>query len=226
MDFYADKDISALLVINPDNPSGSFIPRDDLLKLIEWAANRSIMLIYDESFVDFANESYTMIDMDMLNGYPHMVVLKSISKSYGVPGLRLGILASGNTELIARMKKQVAIWNINSFAEFYMQIYEKYGSDYATACIEFKKERSLFQKELESVSYIRVIPSEANYFLCEVTDRYTSKELAIRLLKDYGILIKDCGTKKAFNGRNYIRLAIRNREDNAKLVKALKIMSI
>lgn len=226
MDFYADKDISALLVINPDNPSGNFIPRNDLLKLIEWTANRNIMLVYDESFVDFANESYTMIDMDMLNAYPHMVVLKSISKSYGVPGLRLGILASGDTKRIAQMKKQVAIWNINSFAEFYMQIYEKYGSDYATACKEFKNERALFQKELENVSYLRVVPSEANYFLCEITDRYTSKELAIRLLKDYGILIKDCGTKKAFNGRNYIRLAIRNREDNAKLVKALKIMSI
>lgn len=226
MDFYADKEISALLLINPDNPSGNFIPRNDLIKLIEWTANRNIMLVYDESFVDFANESYTMIDMEMLNTYPHMVVLKSISKSYGVPGLRLGVLASSNTQLIARMKKQVAIWNINSFAEFYMQIYEKYGSDYTIACKDFKLERALFQKELESVSYIRVIPSEANYFLCEVTDQYSSKELAIRLLKDYGILIKDCSTKKAFNGRNYIRLAIRDREDNSKLANALKKLAL
>ena len=222
MDFYADKDVAALLLINPDNPSGNFIPRNDLLRLMEWTSNRGIMLVYDESFVDFAEESYTMIDMTMLNANPHMVVLKSISKSYGVPGLRLGVLASGNAELIARMKKQVAIWNINSFAEFYMQIYEKYGSDYVAACKEFKKERALFREELESVPYIRVIPSEANYFLCEVTDRFTSKELAIRLLKEYSILIKDCSTKKAFNGCNYIRLAIRDRKDNQKLTGALK----
>ncbi len=226
MKFYSDKDISALLIINPDNPSGNFIPRNDLFRLVEWTGKRGITLVYDESFVDFAEESYTMIDMPTMTAYPHVVVVKSISKSYGVPGLRLGILASGNTELIAHMKKQVAIWNINSFAEFYMQIYEKYKSDYVSACKEFKRERALFLGKLKKIPYLRVVPSEANYFLCEVVNQYSSKELAIRLMKDYGILIKDCSTKKAFNGRNYIRLAIRDRRDNLKLAEALKRMVV
>jgi len=152
------------------------------------------------------------------------VVVKSISKSYGVPGLRLGVAASADTDLIAKLKKDVAIWNINSFGEFYMQIFEKYEKDYVKACGLFREERALFKAELEQVSFLRIIPSEANYFLCEVTSRFSSRELAIRLLKEYSLLIKDCSSKRAFCGQNYIRLAIRNREDNHRLVEALKAM--
>ena len=222
MGFFGEKNISALVLINPDNPSGNFIPCDDIFRLAKWTAEKNIAFVYDESFVDFADETFSMINQKYLTTNPHMIVLKSISKSYGVPGLRLGVLASGNTELVAMVKKKVAIWNINSFAEFYMQIYEKYSTDYATACHLFKEERKQFEHELKEVPYIRVVPSQANYFLCEVTAKYTSRELAIRLLKDYGILIKDCSTKKAFGGRNYIRLAIRDRNDNSRLIKALK----
>ena len=148
-------------------------------------------------------------------------MVKSISKSYGVPGFRLGILASGNKELIAHLKKDVAIWNINSFGEFYMQIYEKYHKEYLAACEAFRIERKIFYKELQTIPYLRVIPSQANYFLCEVTDRFTSRELAIRLLNEYNLLIKDCSGKAAFGGRNYIRLAVRDRKDNHYLVEAL-----
>ncbi|MBR3075843.1 MAG: aminotransferase class I/II-fold pyridoxal phosphate-dependent enzyme, partial [Bacteroidales bacterium] len=142
-------------------------------------------------------------------------------KSYGVPGLRLGVLASGDSSLIARLKKDVAIWNINSFAEFYMQIYEKYHKDYDAACKAFIEERSLFYKELCELPFLKVFPSQANYFLCKLTGRFSSAGLA-RLLLKKNILIKDCGGKKAFNGGNYIRLAVRGRKDNAYLVETLK----
>ena len=92
--------------------------------------------------------------------------MKSISKSYGVPGLRLGVLASADKELIEWMRKDVAIWNINSFAEFYMQIFGKYEDDYRQASRLFVEERARFQKELSAISWLRVIPSQANYFLC------------------------------------------------------------
>ena len=221
MDFYADKEIAALLLINPDNPSGNYIAQDEVMRLVEWTKQRGIMLVYDESFMDFADDNYTLMRQDFMEQYPHVVILKSISKSYGVPGLRLGVLASGNVELVRGVKKGVAIWNINSFAEFYMQIYEKYANDYAVACRLFKEERELFRQGLSRIFYLRVVPSEANYFLCEVTSQYSSRELAIRLMKDYNILIKDCSSKKAFDGRNYIRLAIRDRADDQMLVDAL-----
>ncbi len=222
IDFFADKTISTLLLINPDNPSGNFIPELDLQKLIRWTAERGIRLILDESFVDFANDSFTLLRDSILENNPHLVVVKSISKSYGVPGLRLGIAASADKMLVDDIKKEVAIWNINSFAEFYMQIFEKYEKDYFSACQLFTEERDLFLNELRDVPFLRVIPSEANYFLCEVIKRFSSRELAIRLLKEHNFLIKDCSSKRAFDGRNYIRIAIRNRQDNHSLVEALK----
>ncbi len=223
MSYFEDKTIDTLLLINPDNPSGNYIPFNDLLRLIEWTKKKNIRFVVDESFVDFASVDglFTLMDNAILSENKHLVVVKSISKSYGVPGFRLGVLASGNTELIVKMKKQVAIWNINSFGEFYMQIYEKYHKDYVKACELFKEERNTFYKELREIPNLEVYPSQANYFLCRVKGKYTSNELALKLLK-HNILIKDCGSKKAFDGGNYIRIAVRDREDNSKLVKVLK----
>ena len=223
-DYYTDKEVSTLLLINPDNPSGNFIPVADLKPLIEWASMRGITMIVDESFVDFTDDfaNNSLLHNRILESYGNLVVVKSISKSYGVPGLRLGILATSNKELIARMKKEVAIWNINSFAEFYMQIFGKYEKDYAIACQRFIKERGIFFEELQSVPFLRVVPSQANYFLCEVTGKYTATELTQLLLQRYNILIKDCGTKSAFVGKQYIRIAIRDRADNSYFVEALK----
>lgn len=221
MRFFDDKPIDTLLLINPDNPSGNFIPRADLLRLVEWTARKGLQLVVDESFADFADEDCSLLDNRILEANPHLAVVKSISKSYGVPGLRLGVLASGDKERIAKLKKQVAIWNINSFGEFYMQIYEKYHKDYLQACRLFREEREIFLRELQTIGWLEVFPSQANYFLCRVTGRFTSHELAVRLLK-HNIFIKDCGTKKAFSGGNYIRLAVRDRNDNHRLVETMK----
>ena len=223
-EFYADKDISTLLLINPDNPSGNFISIADILKLVEWAEGRAITLVVDESFVDFTNnyEQNSLLHNEILTGHSNLIVVKSISKSYGVPGLRLGILASGNTYLIEKLKQEVSIWNINSFAEFYMQIFGKYENDYKVACRKFIKERELFYSDLQEIPYLRVIPSQANYFLCEVLKPFTASLLTYQLLERYNILIKDCGTKSAFDGKEYIRIAIRDRADNTFFIHALK----
>lgn len=223
IDWFSDKNITQLLLINPDNPSGNFIPLKDLFLLCEWTGERSITLILDESFVDFSTGSTknSLLRNDILEKYKHLVVIKSISKSYGVPGLRLGIMASSNIRLINRIKQDVAIWNINSFAEFYMQIYGKYESAYHLACQQFIAERERFRRELDSVPWLRIIPSEANYFLCEIMDKYTSTELTEKLLMQ-DILVKDCATKQAFKGKNYIRIAIRDTKDNDFFIQILK----
>lgn len=222
MVYFADKNIRSLLLINPDNPSGNFILLQDVLRLLAWAEDRGIRLVVDESFVDFSEgyEKNTLLRNDILANHPQLVVMKSISKSYGVPGLRLGILASGDEALIEWMKKDVAIWNINSFAEFYMQIFGKYENDYRRACEKFIQERNRFFAALQAIPFLRVIPSQANYFLCEVKAPYTSAELTRCLLRK-NILIKDCSTKKVFGGKNYIRIAVRGKEDNDKLVEAM-----
>lgn len=223
MTFYADKDISTLLLINPDNPSGNFIGMDGLLRLAAWCDSRGVTFVVDESFVDFSDdfEHNSLLHDEILEAHS-LVVIKSISKSYGVPGLRLGILASADKDLIRRIKRDVSIWNINSFAEFYMQIFGKYTADYDKACRRFIAERRRFRALLEEISFLRVIPSQANYFCCEVTAKYTSAELALKLLDGYDIMIKDCNSKTGLAGKNYIRLSVRDSRDNDVLIHALR----
>ena len=222
--YFSEHRPDSLLLINPDNPSGNYIPYKDVLRLAEWCKNEGVRLVVDESFVDFSSEfpHNTLLRNDLLERFPDMIVVKSISKSFGVPGLRLGIMASADTELIAFLKKDVSIWNLNSFAEFFMQIYTKHEGDYRKAAEKFGNERVRFYEDLRSIPYLKVYPSEANYFLCEVMPPYNSHNLAVTLLKNHNILIKDCSGKKAFAGRNCIRLAVRNRQDNERLVSALK----
>lgn len=221
MTFFREKKINNLIVVNPDNPSGNYIPKTDLLRLIAWCKEQNIKLVIDESFVDFADEmDSTIIKQSILNCNTHLFVMKSISKSYGVPGLRLGVLASGDTETIAKMKKDVAIWNINSFGEFYMQIEEKYKKDYTDALVQIRLERTRFQNELSKIKGVRVIPSQANFIMVELEEGIDPKELLKKLLLRHNLLIKELTTKT--NGRNYLRLAVRNAEDNDVLIAAMK----
>ena len=227
MAFFGDKDIKTLMLINPDNPSGNFIPKADVLRLAQWCESKEIQLVVDESFVDFSKDfaNNSLLSDAVLESCPHMAVMKSISKSYGVPGLRLGILASANQELIASIKKEVSIWNLNSFAEFFMQIYNKHEKDYKKACEKFVAERDSFESQLRTVPFLRVMPSQANYFLCEVLPPYTAKEIVIYMLRQHNILTRDCSQKSGLNPqKQYMRIAVRNHEDNTRLVEALRKM--
>lgn len=223
MRFFDDKTITTLLLINPDNPSGNFIPFNDVIRLCQWCAQRGIRFVVDESFVDFSEdfEHNSLLKNEILEANRNLVVLKSISKSYGVPGLRLGVMATSDTELVNEIRRDVSIWNINSFAEFYMQIFNKYQSGYKEACHRFIIERARFKTRLQSVPWLRVLPSQANYFCCEVTGKMTSHELARILLERFDILIKDCDTKTGLKGCNFIRISVRDTNDNDKLVNAL-----
>lgn len=219
MNYFADKDIWSLVLINPDNPSGNYIPYADCIRLAEWCQQRDIVLILDESFIDFSTEHPTFLCNDLLERFNNLVVIKSISKSYGVPGLRLGILATANPSLMPHIRHTTPIWNINSFAEFFLQILGKYERAYQQAMDNFRTERTRFVEQLHTMPYLRILPSEANYVLCEVLPPHTPRELAVRLLKQHHILIKDCSAK--CHG-NYIRLAVRNTEDNDRLLNALR----
>ena len=115
--------VDTLIVISPDNPSGSHLKYGEVIELLDMAKEMDKQVIFDESFIDFANDSYTLINDDILNKYPNLIVIKSISKSYGVPGLRLGVLASGNYEYLDIINRNMPVWNINSFAEYFLQIF-------------------------------------------------------------------------------------------------------
>lgn len=223
-EFFGRNHADNILVINPDNPSGNFIPVNDLLSLAEWCGERGTRLIVDESFVDFSDGYVhnTLLHDRILEKYPHLVVLKSISKSYGVPGIRLGILCSADGGLMSELRKSLSIWNINSFAEFFMQIFNKYEKDYHRACTRFAEERDRFGRELSGIPFLHVMPSQANYFLCRILPPYTAGGLVLTMLKRFDILTRDCSTKAGLDGGQYMRIAVRSREDNDHLLAAFR----
>ena len=224
MDFYREKELDALVLVNPDNPSGNYLSKKEVLSLLEFCREKNTVFILDESFIDFSSyeEDASLMNQEILEKYGNLVVIKSISKSYGVPGLRLGLLVSGNEELLDRVREELPIWNINSFAEYFLQIFEKYQADYQDALREFKETRTRLYQALSGVRQLKLYPSQANFFLCEIMDGCSASQIAELLLNRYNILIKDLSHKPGIEGREFIRIAIRNSEDNERLVDALK----
>lgn len=230
INFYSDNKVDAIVLINPDNPTGNYIKTEQLIQLINWCKGEKTDIIIDESFVDFVSngdeclesfEDYTLIKENILSMYDGLYIVKSISKSYGVPGFRLGILASGNSEKISIIKKDVAIWNINSYGEFFMQIYEKYKKSYELSLQKIKKSRKMLIAGLREIPSLKVYDSQANYVMCKlVNTEITGVELGAILI-DSEIFIKDL-SGKINDGGQYIRLAVRDEEDNARLIQALK----
>ena len=219
-----ENECKTILLINPDNPSGSFIKEADMLDLLTGLKEINATILFDESFIDFADSNlrYTLLKQEILDAFPNLIVVKSISKSYGVPGLRLGILANTSKDFIQDIKKKNSIWNINSFAEYFLQIYEKYKGSYSIACDAIANERKRFINDLKKLPHITVYPSQANFILCKFDDTIRSDEIAVKMLEEADIFIKDLTGKKCFPNSNFIRLAIRSKEDNEKLVEYLK----
>jgi histidinol-phosphate/aromatic aminotransferase/cobyric acid decarboxylase-like protein/choline kinase len=214
--------IERLVLINPDNPSGHFIPEDEVLYLCSALERLGCELVIDESFVDFAKDSvkFTLFSSGTLKEHPNLIVIKSISKSYGAPGLRLGVLAA-DEEIIQKMSKDVSIWNVNSVAEMFLQLLVRYESEYKDACSKIANERDRFFAALKEHDFLRVLPSEANYFLCELDSPYSSTALARYLLHYHNILIKDCSGKPGMGDKQFVRIAVRGTEDNNRLLDVL-----
>jgi len=221
----AMKGADILVLVNPDNPSGHFLGEAETKGLIDRLISAGKRVIVDESFADFAvpEKRFTLLDEGYLAPRPGLLVIKSISKSYGVPGIRLGILASGDRSLIAAARKLVPVWNINSLGEFFLQIADKYKADYSYACDRLATERARFASALQATGRLAVYPSQANYLLCRLVDGTDSRKLAAQLLDDRRIFIKDLSGKSGFpSDGQFIRLAVRTTEENDQLTAALR----
>ena len=213
--------VDTLIVISPDNPSGSHLTFDETIKLLDKAKEKNKQVIFDESFIDFVVNNYTLIDDEILNKYPNLIVIKSISKSYGVPGLRLGVLASGNKDYLKIINNNLPVWNINSFAEYFLQIINMYKKDYMHGCEQIKEERARFYNELIKIEGLNVYPSEANYFMMQLNNG-SANELAEQLLENDKVLIKVLNGKNGFDDKEYVRIAIKSREENDYLLESIK----
>ena len=209
--------------MNPDNPSGHFLNETVVHLFIEECEENNIRPIVDESFVDFAEgeRRFTLFDEAYLERHSGLVVIRSISKSYGVPGLRLGVLHRAGPCAGFKNQADVAIWNINSPGEFFLQIFDKYKRDYVLACNRIAEERIRLTLELASIPGVHVYPSQANYLLCRLDGAVTAKELSECLFEKEAILIKDLTGKRGFTSGQFFRIAIRTKEENDRLLAGI-----
>ena len=221
INYFEDKNISTLILVNPNNPTGFYLSKNSIMEIAAWCDNKGISFILDESFVDFVSfENGTLIDESIIKRFNKLYIIKSISKSYGVPGLRLGVMVSSDSDMVYKIKKAVSIWNINSFAEFYLQIYNKYDSLYSQSLDHIIKDRQAMAEGLSSIKDLKVYPSEANYIMIQLPKSVKADEICACLYTKYNILAKPL-TGKIKTG-DYLRLAVRTYEENTYLIRVLK----
>lgn len=216
------KTVGMVILINPDNPSGNYIPKAEVLQLASDFEEKGVRLLVDESFVDFSDEQDpTLLHDEILSEHPNLIVMKSLSKSYGIPGLRLGLLASENKMLVRKVKNNISIWNINSFAEYFLQIFEKYRGEYESALARFREERDFLIDSISRIPGLRSMSSQANYLMVQTdTNIITASDLAKKLLSEQDVLVRDLTNK--VNRDDLIRIAIRSREENERIVEGMK----
>lgn len=211
-----------IVLVSPNNPTGNAIPRADLAWIVDEAAKSGIRVILDESFVDFQAEGRAASLMSDLSAHPNLTVLLSLSKSHGVGGLRLGLLASADEGEVARVRKRVPIWNINAFAEAYLRLFTAFRQEYFASCALVRAETLALQHGLAEIDGLTVYPTDANFVFCRLDPAVgTAPDLVGRLLASEGMLIKDCSGKIIDEASQYLRISSRGRADDTRLCRAL-----
>ena len=215
IDFFRGK-INNIIIVNPQMHTGRYLNKDEMDRIISWCREENINLIIDESFIDFSDESLAF-DMTRVFDYDKLFIIKSVSKSFGVPGLRLGVLASSDERFIDELKTELPIWNISSFAQYFLEIILNHKEDFMLSLKKLSKERKRFKNRLSEISEFVVNESGANYFKVDLKSIDSCKLCEIAL--DNGIILRDL--KNRFK-TNSIRVSIRDRKDNNKFIKILK----
>ena len=206
------------LLIRPNNPTGSYLSKCDLVYFLDRMRSLELVLV-DESFLDFVDSEPDPSALDLLGEYSNLLVLKSLSKNCGIPGIRLGYAATGNAERLADLRSDLPIWSINSFAQYFLEEMGSYQWEYTESCRRVRQATRNLVRGLEGVPYLYPYPTQGNFVLLQVLYGFTGEELEARLFEDSRVLVNNCGSKEGLDGE-FIRIACRTEEDNGRLVEA------
>ena len=187
---------------------------------LEKLANLDVVLV-DESFIEFATTEGNASILESIRAYENTIVLRSLSKVYGVPGLRIGCAISENVERMDTLRRQLPIWNINSFAQCFLELLEDYQVEFEESCVKMVRATQKLYMELSKLDCLHPYPTQANFVLCQLRNGATSSELATFLFENFGILICDCSTKAGLDSR-FVRIASRADEENRELIAAMR----
>lgn len=211
-----------VILVNPDNPTGRFIEPQQLLEVLPVLEENNCSLILDESFVDFSLlfESGTVLLDSIISQHSNLIIIKSISKSYGIAGIRLGILASSDIDLLNKIRASLPVWNINSFAEKFLQKITYFQKDYWKSCRRLAKTREEFSHQL-AASGVKVWESAANFLMVELSSKFSIVDFCDYMIKR-NILVKALSGKPGIPEGNYLRVSVKSDEENRDFIIALR----
>lgn len=215
----ADKAKSAdvIIFVNPNNPTGSGLSTDFIFKFSK--AHPEKFVIVDESFIEFSSEPsiIPVLEKEALN---NVLVIKSMSKVFGVPGIRLGYTYTCDPILKAEIDEFIPIWNFNSFAEYFLEVLLKNRNEFASSIEKTIKDRNDFISQLQASIWVKkVYPSEADFILFQLNDSVDESKLINWLLNNHNILIKSVSNK--FDKGSFIRVAVRTPLDHHLLIEKI-----
>ena len=210
-------------MVTPNNPTSMLAPRSDLVYLAQNLAHHDCMLVVDESFMDFVqNPDQTTLEHD-IERYPNLAIFKSMSKAYGICGLRIGYMLTANAAFAEAVRKGVHIWNINGFAEEFLRLLPGYRQEFVESCKQVRADRDNLYDNLCAVPGMTVYKPDANFVFCRLPDyAQSASEVTRRLFIEHNMYIKDCQGKTLKDSDRYIRIASRTQTENRTLVKALR----
>ena len=210
------------VVVTPNNPTSLSVPKANLIRLAKMLKPSNCMLIVDESFLDFTDNKEQISLEKNIHKYSNMAILKSMSKAYGICGLRIGYLLTANEQFLAEVRNGIHIWNINGFAEEFLRILPQYKEEFEASCERVKIDRDLFYQDLCLIEGMKVYKPDANYIYCKLPDAALSgPEVTKKLFIEHNIYIKDSVGKTQPDSDRYIRIASRTQVENKVLIKAL-----
>jgi threonine-phosphate decarboxylase len=215
------RNLRALLVINPGNPTGQLFPLEEMMEFLEQTKDLELVIV-DESFIDFAGDPVPSL-LRIADRYSNLLIVRSVSKHCGVPGLRIGYCYSGNLYLLNRLRRFIPTWNLNSVAHYFLSLLPSTDSDYQRARLRLIDDVRWLYTALQSIRGIEVYPTGANFVLCKVTSGLTAAELQARLLTEHQMYVRDCSNKTGMD-RFHIRVASQGRDKDVRLVNALRTL--
>jgi len=210
------------VVVTPNNPTSMLIPKPDLIRLAKRLEKHDCMLIIDESFLDFAeNPDQISLEQD-IEKYPNMAIFKSMSKAYGICGLRIGYMLTANSKFADAVRNGVHIWNINGFAEEFLRLLPDYKQEFIESCKQVRTDRDSLYKKLCGIGGMTVFKPDANFIFCRLPDyAQSASEITKKLFIEHNMYIKNCVGKTQPDSDRYLRIASRTEAENCKLVTAL-----
>ena len=209
-----------IFICNPNSPTGVLYEKEDILRIIKFAAERNVLVFLDEDYIDFVDDGKRYSMVEYVNEYNNLFVLRSLTKFFGLAGVRIGF-GIGSPDLVNFLKNAKMPWSVNNLAMFATEAAVKDTDFIKKSRLLVSKSRREMREMFKSIPWLKVYPSETNFLLVEIIQGDLTSTQIKKGLAQKGLLIRDCEDFDGLNNR-FFRVTVRRPDENKKLVEQIK----